>query len=108
MEAGFPQIAILLVTAAVFGLIAKSLKQPLLVGYLFAGLLLKMLGILNDTQTLESLSQIGVALLLFLLGIEMNLKELPSFGKVALVTGLGQIFFTSIIGFLISILLMRV
>lgn len=98
----FSQIALLLVVAGAFGVIAKFLKQPLLVGYLFAGLFLGLTGAIGDSRALDSLSQIGVALLLFLLGLEMNLRELPTIGKVALVTGIGQITFTSLIGYLIA------
>ncbi|MFV1917401.1 MAG: cation:proton antiporter [Patescibacteria group bacterium] len=98
----FSQISILLVVAGVFGLIARFLKQPLLIGYLFAGLFLGFTGLITDAEVFSGLGQIGVALLLFLLGLEMNIRELPSIGKVAILTGIGQITFTSIIGFLIA------
>lgn len=101
----FSQIAALLVIAGVFGIAAKFFKQPLLIGYLLAGLFLGMTGVVKDTHAVSILGQIGVTLLLFLLGLEMNLAELPSIGKVALLTGVGQIAFTSTIGFLIAILL---
>lgn len=101
----FSQIALLLVVAGVFGIVAKLFKQPLLVGYLFAGLFLALSGAVTGDQSLESLGQIGVALLLFLLGLEMNIGELPAIGKVALLTGIGQIVFTSAIGFLLASLL---
>ena len=98
----FSQIATLLVVAGVFGLIARLLKQPLLVGYLFAGLFLGLTGLITDVEAFSGLAQIGVALLLFHLGLEMNIRELPAIGKVALFTGIGQIVFTSLIGFLIA------
>jgi predicted Kef-type K+ transport protein len=101
----FAQIALLLVIAAGFGLLAKLTKQPLLIGYLFAGVFIGMTGLISDTHSLESIAKIGVALLLFLLGLEMNIKELPSVGKIAIFTGLGQIIFTSGVGFLIAKLL---
>ena len=101
----FSQIALLLSVAAVSGIVAKLFKQPLLIGYLFAGFLLSAFGLTGDHIGLESMGQIGVALLLFLVGIEMNISELPSIGKVALFTGLGQILFTSSIGLLLSMLL---
>jgi Kef-type K+ transport system membrane component KefB/voltage-gated potassium channel Kch len=101
----FSQIALLLVVSGLFGVVAKALKQPLLIGYLFAGFLLGVTGLVHETATLTSLSQIGVTLLLFLLGLEMKVGELSSIGKVALITGLGQIFFTSAIGFLIALAL---
>lgn len=101
----FYSISLFLVVAALFGIVAKFLKQPVLIGYLFAGLTLAYLGLIGDTAGLESLGKIGIALLLFLVGLEMNIRELPSLGKVAMFTGLGQIIFTSILGFLLSLLL---
>lgn len=98
----FSQIALLLVVAGVFGIIAKTLKQPLIIGYLFAGLLLGTTGLISDIEVFSGMGQIGVALLLFLLGLEMNIRELPAIGRVALITGIGQILFTSSIGFLIA------
>lgn len=95
-------IAILLVVAAVSGIIARFFKQPVLIGYLFAGLGMSALGILREDSTLANLAQIGVTLLLFLVGLEMNLKELPTIGKTALLTGIGQILFTITLVFLIA------
>jgi Kef-type K+ transport system membrane component KefB len=101
----FSQIAILLGGAAIAGVAAKLVKQPLIIGYLFAGYVLAVLGLIPEASSLEAMSKIGVALLLFLVGLEMNLKELPSIGKIAVITGLGQIIFTSTIGFLLATLL---
>lgn len=99
----FSQIASLLVVAALAGSLARALKQPLLIGYLFAGFILALFGIVTDVEVFSGLGQVGVALLLFLVGLEMNLRELPTIGRVALLTGIGQIIFTSSIGFLISL-----
>lgn len=101
----FTQFSLLLVVAAFSGIIAKRLKQPLLVGYLFAGFVLAYLGLLKDHQLVDSLGKIGVALLLFLVGLDMNLKELPTIGKVAIYTGIGQIVFTSFFGFILGMIL---
>ena len=95
----------LLVVAALAGIAAKAFKQPLLIGYLFAGFILSFFGIVGDVEVFSGLGQVGVALLLFLVGLEMNIRELPTIGRVAAITGAGQIIFTSIIGFLISSLL---
>lgn len=99
----FTQIAALLVVAGIFGIAAKLFKQPLLVGYLFAGVVLGIFGIVSDLEVFSVMGKIGVTLLLFLLGLEMNIREFPSIGKVALITGVGQILFTSTIGFLIAL-----
>lgn len=98
----FTQVGLILAIAAFFGIIAKLLKQPLLIGYLFAGFFLFSFGLVGNKEIVSSLGKIGVTLLLFLVGLEMNLKEVKVIGKTALITGLGQILFTSIIGFFLS------
>jgi len=105
MSMGFGELALLLVVAAAFGLIARVFRQPLLIGYLAAGILLGYLGVFKNPEAVSSLGKIGVALLLFLVGLEMNFRELSTIGKAALVAGLGQIVFTSGIGFAIAMLL---
>lgn len=101
----FSEISLLLVVAGGFGILARFLKQPLLIGFLFSGLLLNFLGLISDHGVLDNLGKIGVALLLFLVGMEMDIRDIKSVGKVALTAGLGQIIFTSGIGFLIAIAL---
>lgn len=98
----FSQIAFLLVFASIFGIIAKFLKQPLLVGYLIGGVALGVLGLSGDLDTLSALSQIGVSLLLFLMGLEMNIHDFRLIGKTAVLAGIGQITITTLIGFLIA------
>src|SRR3990167_8324299 len=99
----FSQIGILLGLAALFGIVSKRFRQPLLVGYLFAGVLASYLGLIANHELFESLGKIGVALLLFLVGIEMNIKDIPTIGKVALLTGICQIIVTFSLAFLIAL-----
>ncbi len=101
----FSQLTIILVIASLFGLLANFLKQPLIVGYIFAGLLIGFSNLLKDYNIFYNLGQIGVTFLLFLMGIEMNLSEISSIGIPAFLTGLGQIIFTSIIGFFLCLFL---
>ena len=103
----FLLLTIGVVTASVFGLLARIFKQPVLVGYLFAGLALSVFGALTAERQdiLDSLAHFGITFLLFLVGLEMNLKELKTVGKVAVIAGISQIVFTSAVGFLLSRLL---
>lgn len=101
----FSEISLLLVIAGGFGVIARFLKQPLLIGFLFAGLLLNYLGFIKDHTLLDNMGKIGVTLLLFLVGMDMNIREIPSIGKTALTAGLAQIIITSFLGFLLSLVL---
>lgn len=102
---GFSEIAVFLVVAAIGGIVARLLKQPLLVGYLFSGIALSFFGFIKSPEEIADLGRIGIALLLFLVGLEMKLSEIPTLGKVALITGLGQIIFTSVVGFFLSLAL---
>ena len=102
----FSEIAIVVVLAAVFGFIAHYLKQPTLVGYLIAGIFLATLvrfGFVSEDlhSQMNVFSRLGIAFLLFLVGLEMNLKSLREIRKSALWTAIGQILFTFLIGFII-------
>jgi len=100
----FGSLAVVLGTAAVFGVVARMLRQPVLLGYIAAGVALAALGwgkAEESKKILELMGQLGVTLLLFLVGLELPLAELKKMGRVALATGLGQIIFTSVIGYVI-------
>ncbi|MCA9381047.1 cation:proton antiporter [Candidatus Dojkabacteria bacterium] len=88
----------------------QTLKLPTILAYIFTGLLIGSISVLGqdyftDEVGLEALSKIGITLLLFILGLEMKVGELRSVGKVALITGIGQIVFTSLIGYGLALLL---
>ena len=101
------QIAIILVLASVLAIIFRLLKQPTVLAYIFTGLILGGMTFFDaeSKDSIKALSEIGITLLLFLLGLELNLGELRSVGKISLVTGIAQIIFTTTFGFLINILL---
>lgn len=80
-------IAIIVVAALVGGMVAQRLKQPLLLGYIIAGILVGPFtgGItVSEVHDIELLAEIGVALLLFALGIEFSFKTLQPVRQVAL------------------------
>lgn len=81
-------IAIILLAGLAGGLVAHRLRQPLILGYIAAGVLVGPVtghGWISDMHDIEMLAEIGVALLLFALGIEFSLKELRPVYKVALI-----------------------
>lgn len=103
----FYEIALLLVVAAGVGLIGHLLRQPLIVSFIVVGILVGPAGmdIVRSGEHIELLAQLGIALLLFLVGIKLDVKLIQSLGVVSLMTGLGQVAFTSIIGFFIALAL---
>ncbi|MBU2649267.1 cation:proton antiporter [bacterium] len=94
---------IIIVIAGLLGaLIAEKLKQPLILGYILAGVLLSSLsgGIsVSRLHEIEMLAEIGVALLLFALGLEFSFKELKPVWKVSLIGTPIQIVLTMVFGF---------
>ena len=84
--------------------IASLLKQPLIIGYIVAGIILgpNLLNAVSNKDVIEVFGQLGVVILLFTVGLNLSPKVFREVGKVSLITGLGQIVFTSIIGYFIS------
>jgi len=97
----FYEIAALLVLASAVGLIGILLRQPLIVSFIAVGILAgpSVLGLAQSEEHIDLLAHLGIAVLLFLVGLKLDLKLIRSVGPVALMTGLGQVVFTSIIGF---------
>ena len=107
LESAFSQIALILLVAAVVGFLANLLRQPLIVAYIFVGVLLgpAFLNLVSSSDEIELLAKLGIAILLFLVGLKLDLALIKSTGVVALATGVGQVVFTSLIGFLIVLAL---
>ena len=81
----FKDLAIIIVFAKLFGVLARKCKAPQVVGEIIAGLLIgpSVLGLVQQTDFLTGLAEAGVVLLMFSAGLETNLKELMRTGPVA-------------------------
>ncbi|MCF3593930.1 cation:proton antiporter [Rhodobacteraceae bacterium LMO-12] len=103
----FAEVAILLVMAAAIGLLGILLRQPLIVSFIAVGLIAgpSALDVVRSDAQIDLLSELGIAVLLFLVGIKLDVKLIRSLGAVSLLTGLGQVAFTSIFGYLIGLAL---
>lgn len=98
-------IAIIVVVGLIGGLIAQRLRQPLILGYILAGIVIGPFtgGItVSNAHEIELLAEIGVALLLFSIGLEFSLKELKPVRYVALIGTPLQILLTIALGYLIG------
>lgn len=100
----FIELSLLVVTAVLIIGIIRLLKQPLIIGYIITGILASpsIFNFAKSTDVLTTFSEIGVVLLLFMVGLHLNPKIIKDVGKVSLITGLGQVIFTSIIGFFLA------
>lgn len=81
----FKDLAIIIVIAKIFGIIARKLRAPQVVGEIIAGLIIgpSVLGLVQQTDFLVQMAEIGVVLLMFSAGLETDLKELVKTGPIA-------------------------
>jgi len=103
----FSELAIIIMLATVISVIMRFLKQPLIVGYILTGLLSGpyVFNLLHSQETIELFSKMGITILLFIVGLNLSPRVIREVGKVSLATGVGQVVFTSIIGYIVSTLL---
>jgi Kef-type K+ transport system membrane component KefB len=103
MHGVFGEFALLLLMSAAAGAVSLWLRQPVLIAYIVIGIVAgpAVLGIVTAHDQIDLLAQVGVAVLLFVVGLKLDLQHIRHIGPVALATGLGQLTFTIVIGFLI-------
>src|SRR4030095_15431625 len=96
-------LAICIVAAWIFGVAAHSLRQTLILAYLVAGFVIGPVGtgLIQDKHSIEAISGIGMILLLFLIGLEIDLKKIRSAGRLILLTSIVQIFGCCALGILV-------
>ena len=94
-------IALGIIFAAVLGHAARLLRQPLLLGYIAGGILLSSqmgFGLVTEPESIELISEIGLILLLFIIGLEIDLRELKRLGRSMLALGVGQFVINALLG----------
>lgn len=99
----FRDLAIIIIFAKVFGILARKVKAPQVVGEIIAGLLIgpSILGLVDQTDFLIQMAEIGVVLLMFSAGLETNLKDLLKTGPIAFVIACAGVFIPLIGGSLL-------
>ena len=99
-----PELAFVIIFAALLGIVMRLLRQPLILAYLATGLLISTLGLgsIVSPQAFSLFSDLGIMLLLFLVGLEINYTSIRLVGKQAVLLGLGQILFTFLVGYVIA------
>ncbi|OYT54029.1 MAG: hypothetical protein B6U72_03940 [Candidatus Altiarchaeales archaeon ex4484_2] len=97
-------IGFVILSATILAIIARALRQPLIVAYVLAGIIIGPcgMGLITEKEVINVLAEFGIALLLFMVGLELDFRRLKDVGKVSLTCGLGQISITFIAGFLLS------
>jgi Kef-type K+ transport system membrane component KefB len=104
IEGMFLELSLIFILAILISLLVRMLKQPLIIGYIITGIVAGplFLNIVVSTDMVATFSQFGIVFLLFIAGLSLNPKVLKSIGKVSVITGVGQVLFTTVIGFFIA------
>ncbi len=102
----FQSLGIIVVSAAVLVMLGRMIRMPAIVVYLMCGVLIgPVLGLVDMSDALDLISETGIALLLFLVGLELSFKKIRDVGKVAVAAGIGQVVFTAAGGYVLCWLL---
>ena len=103
----FYEFACLLTLAAIGGVFATALRQPLIIAFILIGIFVgpSMLDLVHAHGEIVLLSKLGVAVLLFIVGLKLDVKLIRSLGTVSLIVGLCQVALTIGLGFLLSLVL---
>ncbi len=99
----FLEIGILIVLAGVGALVARLLRQPLIPLYLLVGILIgPVLKLVNNQEVILTFSEIGIALLLFVVGLKIDLSKLKSVAKIVIYGGIIKFILLALLGFLLA------
>ncbi|HPS21686.1 MAG TPA: cation:proton antiporter [Candidatus Paceibacterota bacterium] len=99
----FVEIGIIVFIATAVCFLMRMLKQPIIVGYILSGIILGpyFLNLIQSSDYLEAFSKIGIAILLFIVGLNLKPDVVREVGKVSLIAGIGQMLATSVLSFLL-------
>lgn len=99
----FFDITVIICFAAVLSLIFRFFKQPEILAYILTGILIGPLGIFKaaDQTTIQAMSQVGITLLLFMVGLEIRISDLLTLGKTVLFAAISQIVLTFFVSFIV-------
>jgi Kef-type K+ transport system membrane component KefB len=106
-ESVFQQIAVLLIVAAVLGAVLRRLHQPLIIGFIVVGVVAgpSFLGLVRGGEEIELLAHLGIAVLLFIVGLKLDVRLITTLGPVAIVAGITQMGLTVGAGFVLATVL---
>jgi Kef-type K+ transport system membrane component KefB len=103
----FTELSLIIALAAGVAMIMRIIHQPLIIGHILTGILVgpSVLHLIQSPETIETFSTIGIALLLFIIGLGLNPGIIREVGKVASFAGLAQAFTAGLLGWSVATLL---
>lgn len=103
MDNLFVELAAVMAGAGIIAYLVRFLKQPSIIAYIITGLIIGPLGLfqIHHGEIFSGLSEIGITLLLFMVGLDLDVSQLKRIGKSAVIVGVGQIIFTCLSAFVL-------
>ncbi|MBU0762106.1 MAG: cation:proton antiporter [Candidatus Altiarchaeota archaeon] len=103
----FYELSGIIIVAVVVSGLMTLLRQPLIISYILTGIIVSpyVFGLITSSDSLAIFAHLGSALLLFMVGLNLNPKIVREVGKVSVITGMGQFLFTAVIGISASLIL---
>ncbi|PLS82038.1 sodium:proton exchanger, partial [Candidatus Saccharibacteria bacterium] len=100
----FTQLSLVIVAVAAVSFVMRLLRQPLIMGYILTGILVgpSFFHLINDSEAFETFGEIGITLLLFIIGLGLNVSLIKSLGRVVLVASAIKIISVGLIGFFLA------
>lgn len=100
----FAQISLVLAVTAVIAVVMRLLRQPLIMGYIITGILVgpSALNIIHNNDVFHAFAELGITLLLFIIGLGLNIGVIKSLGKVSVVTAAAIFSSVGLVGFAAS------
>ncbi|MDQ3064649.1 MAG: cation:proton antiporter [bacterium] len=100
----FTELSLVILVTAGVSIIMKLIRQPLILGYILSGLLVgpSFLGLIHSTEMFEAFSALGIALLLFIIGLGMNVSELRKLGKPIFISAATTLMTVGTLGYAIG------
>lgn len=101
----FTQLSVVLVVAAAVAMIMRLLRQPLLMGYIITGILVgpSLLNLINARSAFDTFSEIGITLLLFIIGLELSMAVVRRLGKPVFLTAMALLLSVGTLGYLLGV-----
>lgn len=100
----FTQLSLVIVVAAAVSLVMRLLRQPLIMGYIITGILVgpSLLNLIHGRDAFQTFSEIGIALLLFIIGLELSVAAIKRLGKPVFITALSLLATIGTTGYLVG------
>ena len=105
MQDIFLGISLVILVVLIVSFVMRLLKQPLIIGYIISGIVVGplLLNILPEGETMTTFAEMGIAFLLFIVGLHLSPKVVKEVGGISLITAIGQVLFTVAIGFSLAL-----